>query len=107
MQTGIEQRNHRRYNLSLPVRVQAKDRAAAPVEASSKDISGYGIYLILSEEFELGAELELEIALPAKLFGWESVRVHCRGRIARVERMDSPANIGVGITIESYEFVRC
>ncbi len=106
MQTGIEQRKHRRYNLSLPVRVRSKARAAPPLETATKDISAEGIYFTLSQELELGAELELEIALPSELPSGQKVRVRCCGKIARVERMDSTGKIGVGATIESFWFVR-
>ena len=102
----IEQRKHPRYNLSLPVRVRAKGRSAPPIETSSNDISANGIYFTLSEGLELGSELELEIDLPQELTRGEKVRVRCRARIARVERMDSQGKIGVGAIIKRYRFTK-
>ena len=106
MPTGIEQRKHRRYNLSLPVRVRSKTPAAPLIETATRDISAQGIYFALSEGVELGSELELEIALPPELCQGKTVQVRCRGKIARVERANSHGRIGVAVTIKHYEFVR-
>jgi c-di-GMP-binding flagellar brake protein YcgR len=106
VQGGAEQRKHRRYNLSFPVRVKpkSKDIAAPPIETSTKDISARGIYLVLSEELELGSELELEITLPAELAGGKSVKLRCRGKVARLEPKNAEGKVGVGAVIQDYEF---
>lgn len=103
---GIEQRKHRRYNLPFPVLVRSKDRGEPPIETSSKDISASGIFLVLSEEFALGTELEMEVTLPAELTGGKSVQLRCRGKIIRMEHMNSEGKIGVGASITRYEFIR-
>ena len=103
---GVEQRKHRRYNLAFPVRVQPKARAntAPPIETSTKDISAHGIYMVISEDLEIGSELELEITLPAELAGGKSVKLRCRGKVARLEPRNAEGKIGVGAIIQDYEF---
>jgi hypothetical protein len=106
VQGGAEQRKHRRYNLALPVRVQSKARAttAPPIETATKDISTHGIYLVLSEDLEMGSELDLEITLPAELAGGKSVKLRCRGTVARLEPRNAEGKIGVGAVLQDYEF---
>lgn len=100
----IEQRKFRRYNLSLPVRVWSKSRASHVVAASTRDISARGIYLVLSQEFELGTDLELEITLPLKLAGGHVSLIRCRGKLSRIERIAPEGKIGIGTTIDYFEF---
>ena len=106
VQGGAEQRKHRRYNLSFPVRVKpkGKDITTPPIETSTKDISARGIYLVLTEDLQMGSELELEITLPAELAGGKSVKLRCRGKVARLEPKNAEGKIGVGAVIQDYEF---
>ena len=106
VQSEAEQRKHRRYNLAFPVRVQSKSRATAapPIETSTRDISARGIYLVLSEGLEMGPELDMEITLPAELAGGKSVKLRCRGKVARLEPKNNEGKIGVGAVIHDYEF---
>ena len=105
-QRGAEQRKHRRYKLSFPVRVRPRTRdAAAPaVETSTKDISAHGIYLVVSEDLEMGSELDLEITLPAELAGGKVVKLRCRRKVARLEPKNAEGKVGVGAVIQAYEF---
>ena len=106
MQGGPEQRKHRRYNLAFPVRVQPKTSAttAPPIETSTKDISTRGLHLVLSGDMEIESELDLEITLPAELAGGKSVKLRCRGKVARLEPKNNEGKIGVGAVIHDYEF---
>ncbi len=109
MQSGIEQRKHRRFSLSLPVLVspvRGKAKEARTIDASTKDISAQGIYLVLSQEVEIGSRLELEVTLPLGISGGKPVRIRCQAKIARVEPADSEGKIGVGARIDHYEFLR-
>lgn len=106
VQGGIERRRYHRYLLSLPVRVRSKAKAGELVETSTKDISAHGIYIFLPEELELGSELELDIKLPVEISGMKDVRVHCRSKIARLDRKLEEGRVGVGAVIEHYEFVQ-
>ena len=107
MATGADRRKHRRFDLSLPVKVRLKTQAASQIQTSTKDISAHGIYYFtLSEKFELGSELECVVLLPPELCQGNNIEVRCRGKIVRVERPDAENKIGVAATIEDYEFVK-
>ena len=106
MVTAAERRNHRRYELSLEVKVRPRSKRTHPaVQTYTRDISARGIYFNLSDKMEVGSELDFELNLPPELSGGKNVRIRCRGRIVRVEAPDS-GGVGIGATIETYEFVR-
>ena len=104
--TGAERRIHRRFDLSLPVKVRVKTQVAAEIATATNDISARGIYFSMSGDYELGSELECEVTLPPELCQGNAIQVRCRGRIVRVERRDVEGKIGVAATIEDYEFVK-
>lgn len=106
VQRGAEQRKHRRYSLAFPVRVKPRtqDGTAPTIETSTKDISAHGIYLVISEDLEMGSELDLEITLPTELAGGKIVKLRCRGKISRLERKNAEGKVGVGAVIQDYEF---
>lgn len=98
------QRKDRRYKLEVPVRVKPTAPSKAEIEASSKDISAHGIYLVLSEELELGSELNLEITLPAELTGGENIKVICSGKVTRLEPRGIDRKFGIGAEIQNCDF---
>lgn len=106
MQSGIEQRKHRRYQLNLPVSMRSKSSRATPVTASSRDISAQGIYFTISKEFDLGSKLEFDLDLPPALAQGKQVRIHCTAKIIRVDRLKDQDQVGVAAQIENYKFVR-
>ena len=106
MQSGVEQRRHRRYRLSIPVEVRSPGQGAAAVLTSSEDISAKGIYFVLSPGAELGSELESDRRLPPQLCQGKTVRVHGHGHIVRRGPPDEQGRIGVAAAIEEYEFIR-
>ena len=103
--SGAERRIHRRFGVSFPLHVRVK-ADLSPFKTSTTDVSARGLYFRLSGDFELGTELEYELTLPPELSQGQDVRVRCRGRIVRVERREGEPSIGVGATIEDYEFVK-
>lgn len=103
--SGAERRIHRRFDMTLPIRIRVK--AEVPIlETATKDISARGLYFSLSGEIQLGTELECEVTLPPELCQGNTIQVKCRGRIVRVERREGDPSIGVAATIEDYEFVK-
>ncbi len=102
---GAELRKHRRFNLSLPVRVRVKTEAAeSQLPGSTKDIGAAGVYLVMPQALEPGSELEFEITLPGEVSGGRSIRLCCRGRVLRVNHQEAENKVGVAATIERYEF---
>ena len=66
-------------------------------------MSSGGFFLVTSEEWKLGAEIECELQLPMKAFGGRPVGIRCRGKVARIVPQES-GRIGIGATIDQYEF---
>lgn len=106
MQTLIEQRKRRRYDLSFPVLVNPKTGGESAAVASSLNISAGGIYFIVSNDFELRSELEFELALPRELTHGEDVRIQCSAKIVRVGLIEGENQVGVAACIDKYKFVR-
>lgn len=103
--SGAERRIHRRFDMTLPIRIRVK--TAVPILATAtKDISARGLYFSFPGEIQLGTELECEVTLPPELCQGNTIQVNCRGRIVRVERREGESSIGVAATIEDYEFVK-
>ncbi len=105
MAVGEEHRKHRRYNLSLPVRVRVKAQPSLELPATTRDISSAGIYLMMSQDMQPGSGLEFEITLPGEVSGGKTVRIRCRGKIVRVNRQKGEDKVGVAARIERFEFV--
>ena len=106
MRTGIEQRKHRRYNIAIPVKLKRHRRNAQPTIASSRDISAQGIYLTVSKDYRLGSSIDLDLELPLALAQGAGVRIHCRAKIIRVDKLSESDNVGVAAQIISYKFIR-
>jgi len=103
--SGAERRIHRRFDMTLPIRIRVK--AEVPVvETATTDISARGLYFRLDGHIELGTELECQVTLPPELCQGNTIQVKCRGRIVRVERREGDPSVGVAATIEDYEFVK-
>lgn len=105
VQAGLEHRRHRRYHLSIPVDVRYAEEEPA-VQTATRDISAKGVYFTLSRGVEVGAELEFDMVLPPQMCQGKSVRVHCRGRVARRDGPDEQGRLGIAAVIDEYEFIQ-
>ncbi|HWP85100.1 MAG TPA: PilZ domain-containing protein [Terriglobia bacterium] len=106
MAIAAERRRYRRYDLSLEVHVKPRRRSATPYRTVTRDISARGVYFDFSERLEPGSELEFELTLPPELVAGRPVRIRCRGKIVRVDAVETEGAARVAATIESYEFIR-
>lgn len=101
---GSELRKNTRFELSLPAAVKAG--GTAEIQTATRDVSSSGVCFTMSQECEVGSALEWDLVLPAEICGGETVRIHCRGKVVRVNRTDPHGKLSVAATIEHYEFVR-
>ncbi len=108
----IDQRRFHRYGVSFPCTVRlvrnhegskSPMETATAIEAETKDVSTGGLYFEASADWKVGTEIECLLHLPARVFGRQPVAIRCRGKITRVSKKD-PGSIGVGATIEQFEF---
>jgi len=103
---GVENRRHRRYSLALPLKVRVKMQDWTEAETSTRDLAAAGVYFSLAQPCEIGSAVEFDLTLPPEVSQGNPVRIRCRGKVVRVERPDDSGKIGIGATIEEYDFVK-
>ncbi len=97
-----EQRATRRFALRLPLTVKFPD--GGEKEAQTRDVSARGISFYVDSPLTEGTTIEFTLTLPPEITLTESIKVHCRGRVVRVEPQ-SPGRVGIAAVIERYEFL--
>jgi hypothetical protein len=99
-----DNRKKKRFPLELPVRVRAEQ--SDEENCVTGNISSGGVYLRTNKALKIGTEVEFDLTLPAEaISGPSDVRIHCRGKVVRVERKNE-GEIGVACEIEAHHFVR-
>ena len=99
-----EQRSTRRFSLRLPVTVKFGDGGTEKT-AQTRDVSARGICFYLDSSVSEGSEIEFTLTLPPEITLTESIRVHCKGKVVRVEPQEPGGKVGIAAVIESYEFL--
>ena len=99
-----ENRQHRRFQLSIPVEVRSPESADPAVQTASRDLSAKGVYFTLAPEVRLASHVEFFMTLPPQMCQGRAVRVHCQGRVVRREALDGEGRIGVAAAIDEYEW---
>jgi hypothetical protein len=102
-QSRSERRAIRRFALDLPVSVKRLGNAEHDASGRTRDVSSRGIYMLVSSEMAAGSPIEFIMTLPSEITLTDPVRVHCSGRIVRVERNEHEH--GVAVAIDRYDFV--
>ena len=104
MADSTERRASRRFTMALPLalRLQA---SSGPVEkqAETRDVSFRGLYFWTDEKFAAGLPIEFVLTLPKEMTATRDVKIHCFGRVLRVEEQQQTC--GVAARIERYEFL--
>ena len=103
-QSQREQRATRRFSLRLPVTVKFTD-ASGEKPAQTRDVSARGICFYLDQSVAEGSELEFTLTLPPEITLTESIKVHCKGKVVRVEPQGPAGRVGIAAIIERYEFL--
>ena len=99
-----EQRSTRRFSLRLPVTVKFSDGSAEQT-AHTRDVSARGICFYMDSTVTEGSEIEFTLTLPPEITLTESIRVHCKGKVVRVETQAPGGRVGIAAVIERYEFL--
>jgi hypothetical protein len=102
-----DRRTARRYDLSLPVLIRVPlERDAC--NGKTRDISTRGVYFVVQNPLDAGAELDLTMTLPAEVTGGTEVFIRAIGKVVRVDKPpeNSDRHIGVAALIQRYEIVR-
>jgi hypothetical protein len=103
-----DRRTARRYELSLPLNVRASEDAAFKT-GTTRDISNRGVYFTIDIDLNSGADLDLNVTLPAEITTGDSeVFIRTTGKVLRVDKQpgNGDRRVGVAAVFETYEIVR-
>src|SRR5580704_7074177 len=105
MSEAQEKRAARRFALRIPVAVARGEGLEHSEPAQLRDVSARGISLYLDAPIEQGSPLAFTLTLPPEITLTESIRVHCKGRVVRVDGQTPEGKMAVAAVIEEYEFL--
>ena len=100
-----EKRSTRRFVLDLPIAVKFFDQQAQDVTGHSRDVSSRGVFFYMDATVHEGSSIEFVMTLPSEITQTEPIRVHCSGKVVRVEN-ERETEQGVAVAIEKYDFVK-
>ncbi len=103
MADGAERRVARRFTMSLPLRVLARE-PRTELRTCTRDVSYQGLYFLAEAQFEVGSEIEFVLTLPQQVAQTGDVDIRCRGEIVRAEP-SSNGQMGFAAKIDRYEFL--
>ncbi|MCU1311348.1 MAG: type pilus assembly PilZ [Candidatus Angelobacter sp.] len=99
-------RNTRRFSLKLPLTVKFAEGTEQSVSAQTKDVSARGVFFYLNSDVAEGSPIEFTLTLPPEITLTESIRVHCTGKVVRVDQNGGPGSqVGIAAAIDQYDFV--
>ena len=98
-----EKRSTRRFALDLPIAVKFLDNGTFEVTGHTRDVSSRGVFFYLSSEIAEGVSIDFVMTLPPEITFTEAIRIHCTGKVVRVDKNGSEQ--GVAVAIEKYDFV--
>ncbi len=73
--------------------------------AHTRDVSARGICFYMDSTVTEGSEIDFTLTLPPEITLTESIRVHCKGKVVRVEPQLAGGRVGIAAVIERYEFL--
>jgi len=100
-----EKRATRRFALRLPVSVNQAETASHPETAQTRDVSARGICFYVDAAVKEGSAIEFTLTLPPEITLTESIHVHCKGRVVRVDSGSPAGKLAVAAVIDEYEFL--
>ncbi len=100
-----EKRATRRFALRLPVSVTYAENGAQEKAAQTRDVSARGICFYVDSAVATGAAIEFTLTLPPEITLTESIRVHCKGKVVRVDDNGPDGKMAVAAVIDEYEFL--
>jgi hypothetical protein len=104
MTTSANQRNTRRFSLNLPVTVRTSE-TADPTLSATKDVSAQGVFFYIDADVTEGSPIEFTLTLPPEITLTECIKVHCTGRVVRVDSKDKNSKVGIAAAIEHYDII--
>ena len=99
-----DRREARRFVMTLPVRVLARDASGPELKAHTRDVSYRGLYFLAETEAKVGAAIEFVITLPEQVTRSGDVNIRCHGQVVRTEPTEN-GKTGIAAKIDRYEFL--
>jgi hypothetical protein len=99
-----DRRGARRFLMSLPVRLVARDAKSPELRAQTRDVSYQGLYFLAEANIEKGSEIDFVLTLPQRMLPAGDVDIRCHGQVVRVEASEN-GKTGIAARIDRYEFV--
>jgi hypothetical protein len=100
-----EKRAARRFALHIPVTVAPEGDRTQDAVGQIRDVSARGICFYLESAVAQGSPIAFTLTLPPEITLTDSIRVHCKGRVVRVEDSGVNGKLAVAAVIEEYEFL--
>lgn len=94
-------RRSQRYSLSLPIEAIVGTHQDS-FQAVSENISGNGIYFVSQQPLAADDRILFVVTLSQNTFRPARTRIHCRGRVVRVDHRGTA--YGVAAVIDQYYF---
>ncbi len=101
-QPQSDKRGTRRFALKLPVTVKLP-QTAEEIAAETKDVSARGVFFYIDSNIAAGSAIEFTLTLPPEITLTEAIRVHCTGKVVRVDQQGGQG-IGIAAAIDQYDF---
>lgn len=102
--TTANQRNTRRFALNLPLTVRVAEGSDATL-AATKDVSARGVFFYLDTDVAEGSPIEFTLTLPPEITLTERIKVHCVGKVVRVDSKGGDSKVGIAAAIEQYDII--
>jgi hypothetical protein len=105
-EVSSERRNMRRFDMRLPASVALAGGPTTELLTETQNVSARGVFFYLDQPIEVGSRIDVTLTFPPHVTLTDSVRVRFTAQVVRVERSQPVGRVGVGASIESYEFLR-
>jgi hypothetical protein len=96
-----EKRATRRFALNLPVQVKTKIKDAE-LTSETRNVSARGVFFYMDQAPDEGSEVEFTLTLPPEITLTEALRIHCSGRVVRVDKAGG-SKVGIAAAIDKYD----
>ena len=90
--------------MTLPITLRKSGSKSDELKAETRDVSFRGLYFTTDHALEVGSQIEFVLTLPSEITLADPIRVRCKGKVVRVDKMAREQ--GVAVAIEKYDFVR-
>jgi len=100
----VERRAAQRFEFQLPLSLRWSNGEREGC-GFTQDLSARGVFFYTDCPLQAGDPVEIVLVMPSEITLTENARVRCHGRVVRVADPAVGSKSGVGVQIESYEYL--